>query len=296
MNPREPLSKEIERVASDLVDRALEHIRDFESDPDTSVHELRKRLKEQRAVVRMARGELGERGYRMENVRLRDAGRLLSPARDSAVLIETLKTLRDRPDARGVNRELDALRDRLAEEYDAEMRRLVSGNVLADVEMTLSDLGRRIPLWPARREDFSAVRDGLQRVYGNSRQALQDAREDPTDARLHEWRKQTKYLWYSVRMLARAWPPVLNGLAESLHDLSDALGVDHDLAVLSDACRGRLAEACGSILPATSTIIRHRREETRREMWLLGARIFAEEPEEFAGRMKTYWRAGSNEG
>lgn len=293
LHPGERISTEIRRVACDLTDRGLEHIRSFGTDPDIAVHETRKRLKELRALLRIIRSEIGERGYHIENRYLRDTGRLLSPARDAAVLVETLTTLRERADAAQVTQDIDALRTRFVREYNEEMTRLHTNNLPEQIEESLHALMRRIMTWPIRREGFAALEVGLERAYRKSTKGMQRSREKPTDENLHEWRKQTKHLWYQIRMLAPAWPAVLNGLAETLHDLSDALGTDHDLAVLGEACRD--SRRSSSSFPLLPTLIRRRREEVRRNIWLTAARPLAEESEAFVKRMEICWRAATLE-
>ncbi len=58
------------------------------ADADDVVHDLRKRCKRVRALLRLVRDSLGEDVYKSENRVLRDAARGLSPVRDAVVLIE----------------------------------------------------------------------------------------------------------------------------------------------------------------------------------------------------------------
>ena len=50
---------------------------------DQAIHDARKRIKKARAGLRLLRAGMSAREYRRENESLRDAGRLLSPVRDS---------------------------------------------------------------------------------------------------------------------------------------------------------------------------------------------------------------------
>ena len=60
---------------------------------DEAVHEARKSLKKVRAVLRLVRPVVGEKGYRRENTCFRDAGRPLSVARDAQILVQTVEQL-----------------------------------------------------------------------------------------------------------------------------------------------------------------------------------------------------------
>src|SRR5215213_9514882 len=76
----------VRRIARGQLDMSIERLDgDTDEDLGTAVHETRKSLKRLRAIVRVARDELGEEAYRRENVAFRDAGRRLGGARDSQV-------------------------------------------------------------------------------------------------------------------------------------------------------------------------------------------------------------------
>lgn len=77
----EPLPSEIRRVARERLLDAHRRLENKAAEPfDVRVHEARKRTKEVRALLRLARDELGRDTYKRENARLRDAARLLAPA------------------------------------------------------------------------------------------------------------------------------------------------------------------------------------------------------------------------
>ena len=57
------------------------------------MHEARKDMKKLRALLRLARGELGEDTFRRENACFRDAGRELAGVRDADVMLDTLTSL-----------------------------------------------------------------------------------------------------------------------------------------------------------------------------------------------------------
>ena len=68
----------LRRLLAERIDRALGALRDETLASETRVHEVRKRMKESRALLRLFRRVLGD-VFSEENRRFRDAGRLLAP-------------------------------------------------------------------------------------------------------------------------------------------------------------------------------------------------------------------------
>ena len=107
---------------------------------------------------------------------------------------------------------------------------------------------------------------------------------------MHEWRKSVKTLWYQMCLLEPTAPSVLVPVIESLDQLGEGLGDDHDLAVLVE----RLAadpHRYGGALHAMRAIEIARGEQAvlRRPAFRIGATIYAEKPKAFAARFERYW-------
>jgi CHAD domain-containing protein len=119
--------------------------------------------------------------------------------------------------------------------------------------------------------------------------------EEPTSEAFHEWRKRVKYHRYHVRMLRDAWPAILDPWREQLHQLSDLLGEDHDLAVLGGTLEryGAFDEAVDR--SAISALIDRRRTELQARAHPLGERLLAEKPGRLVRRLSAYWEAWRRE-
>jgi CHAD domain-containing protein len=283
----EPLGEGLLRIARGRADDALDQLRAADGDPASSVHETRKDMKKLRSVLRIARGGLGEKLYRRENDRFRAAAQALAGARDAHVMLETLDDLEERSSGElGVaelREQLEAERKR--ETADAERK---VGDAIAAIEA-----GRdAISEWPLEGDDWSIVEVGLRRAYGRGRNRFREAAAEPSAEALHEWRKRVKDLWYGLRILAPSWPDVAKPLADEAHELSDLLGDDHDLAVLAAAARERPdAFAGASGREALLDAIAERRSALQRDARSLGARLYADSPKAFVGRLERWWRA-----
>jgi CHAD domain-containing protein len=133
------------------------------------------------------------------------------------------------------------------------------------------------------------VKDGLRRSYKRGRVALKASRRSPTDERLHEWRKRAKDLWYQVRLFKKSWPPVLKAWLDESHALTEALGKDHDYAMLSSTLAERKIVVDSRLRTSLVGRINRQRDELQQTAWTIGDRIYAERPRWFGCRMRGYW-------
>ena len=69
MNPEESLRKNVRRIARNQMEGASKHLSGpYKGSRDEAVHEARKRFKKIRAVLRLVRPVIDEKGYREENI------------------------------------------------------------------------------------------------------------------------------------------------------------------------------------------------------------------------------------
>ena len=97
-----------------------------------------------------------------------------------------------------------------------------------------------------------------------------------------------KNLWYQVRLLEDAAPSVLRPLAASLDGLGEALGDDHDLAVLVSRLESDGTERPDDTRHAIE-LARDQQTELRSRALRLGATIYAEKTPAFVDRLTAYW-------
>jgi CHAD domain-containing protein len=297
-DPATRLSGDVRRVARSRLDDAIEtldHLGEGDgSGTEEAVHDVRKRCKEVRALARLVRVPIGDEFDRF-NVIVRDAADVLAPIRDAQAVLATLDDLRavrnsGEPD-------LDRVRSIQAAAAEQATRDIHSGDARIEcARELLVDARERVKRWQLP-DGFEAIGPGLERSYRRGRRALREAIERPTDELVHEWRKSVKNLWYQTRLLEPAAPSALAQAIEALDHLGEALGDDHDLAVLVE----RLAadpHRYGGALHAIGAIDIARAEQAvlRRPAFRLGATIYAERPKAYVARIEAYWIATVREG
>jgi CHAD domain-containing protein len=285
-------SEGMRRVARGRAERAAERLREAQraDDPAELIHGARKDLKKLRAMARLLRAELGEDGYRAENARWREAGRLLSPSRDAEVKLETLEALRGRfSDAlpAGATAEWVALLEAERERALASARE--GGSTAISAALELVEEGReRIESWPLERDSWRLVGPGLRRAYRRGRRRMRDAAEQPDGEGLHEWRKRVKDLWYQLRILRGATPEPPADCVDLADRLADALGDHHDLTALREDLRARDLPRVPA--PALEAAIAARRAELATAAFDLGEKLYARKPKAFVGEMRAGWK------
>lgn len=287
----EYLAAGLQRVGLEQLDYAIEALSSLRI--DIGIHEARKALRRVRAVLRLVRDPLGDRVYRTENVVLRDAGRLIGGSRDATVMVETVAGLsflyRDllQPGA------FDILRAHLLER-DKLIRRRVAGPRVEEVVVSLVAARDRFAAWPRTTldEGFDEVAGGLTRVYRRGRNRMADAYRLETPEAFHVWRKRVRYLRFQMRLLEGMWPRLQEGIVNDLAYLADALGAEHDLAELY-----RLLEEEPEMLPDENArhllqgLLLRNRARLQAAAQPVGARLYAEEPDDFVRRLGVYWEA-----
>src|SRR5262249_7670782 len=122
------------------------------------------------------------------------------------------------------------------DERKREVRRRLSGNrgLVANIRSGLRKAEKRARQSPVGHHGWSVLGPGLKRVYRKGRESLGRAQNESSVENLHELRKQAKYLWNDLKILKPAAPPPLGRRIATLDRLGDALGDDHDRAVLRD--------------------------------------------------------------
>ena len=293
---KKSVQKSIQKIAREQIDRAIAEINDPQLDRHAAVHQVRKRCKKIRGLVRLVRPQF-EGVYDCENAWYRDAARDLSYVRDAQSIVETFDKLMghfedqiDREAFSPIRQQLTERRTKVAEDEVGLHERL-------DEFLDRMHRGReRIAGWQLRDDGFDAVSGGLTKTYARGRAAMKKAYDRPSTESFHEWRKRAKYHWHHMRLLRRVWEEAMRARRNAADLLSDYLGDDHDLSVLRETLADRPDQFGGkNTIQAAIGLIDRRQVELRTKAKTLGERLFAERPKRFAARLHRYWQAWRNE-
>ncbi|MBW6418669.1 CHAD domain-containing protein [Celeribacter sp. PS-C1] len=277
------MTQAFRRISQDRLGRA---IKSCEADTlearMTAVHDIRKRLKEIRGLLRLVGPDFD--GYKQMDRRLRDIGRQLSDLRDIKVRCDTLGQLSN----------YVALSDdhiTLYLNHLAQTRDTAYGNAgdpLSNVAQELNKMLKSSADWHLRHKGRKALFPGLSATYKAAYDTMERARETREPEDFHTWRKHVKYHFFHARLLAPIWPDAMEAQVKAAESLGELLGKHHDLIVLSHEARSAgLNEAAVKTLEAglKAQIATH-----EKQAFLDGARLFADTPEALTHRWSVWYR------
>ncbi|MEN8113894.1 MAG: CHAD domain-containing protein [Actinomycetota bacterium] len=256
--------------------RRLEQLIDGLADPediDETVHTTRKGIKRLRSYLRLARKSIGTTTYRVENGALRDTARLLAPARDAFVLIETASGLAANEDVINV----------LANRHREALAELESGGRIQS-RRRLEAIAARWRITVSSSPDAASIGAGLRRTYRRGLVDFERVSATASDEAFHGWRRRTKYLRYQLEALG-APKKLISGY---LH-LGDDLGLEHDHTVLLSVC-----EECSGF-PGFDKVAQRAVEQQgalRERAFERGAVLFSDEPGSFQRTVETALHLG----
>jgi CHAD domain-containing protein len=284
----EPVEKGFRRIAREQVEAALAELAAEEIKP-TGVHECRKALKRLRALIRLAGPAIGDGKARRQIKALGEIAGLLSERRDQAVMLQTLGKLAadGGPAAADL---LAPLRAHLVGRSGEEAEPLDRVRA-AQARLRLLREAKKLSHTRFRRRGFAALEGGLQKCYRQGRKALKDAYNEPTDEAFHSLRKAVQWHWRQMSLLARAWPEEFAVRVAAARELSQMLGDDHDLALLTGAAIS-VEDLSEESKEAIVALCQRRQRHLRAAAEHRASRLFAETPKAFIKRMRAYWQFG----
>jgi hypothetical protein len=290
LSPAEPVTEGFRRIVLEKIADADRQLNDRAVSISERVHAARKRFKEIRGSLRLARHLLGDRQFALENRWFRDAARSLAPLRDAQAALDSFEKFSpflQKEAGRSATRSLGKL---LRSHASAHPSRDELDMVFDDVRARLAIARRRAEQWKFERDDVELIAPGVKKIYSAARNMLRDLADDPSERAVHEWRKRVKDHWYHTMILRHAWPEELAPRMELLDELSHVLGDHHDLAVIRQSIEEHVTEFRGEVAGARLLdAITTRQRQIEQEARGLGSRIFSMKPGRFSAVSTEGW-------
>ena len=277
------VEKAIRRIAAEQVEKAIATI-DEEIDQATAVHDVRKRCKELRGLLRLVRPSL--EAYADENAEFRDIGRLLGGVREVQVLEDTFAKVAQRcPQIE------PPVQHHFVRALHARHPGPPASERLGETRERLAGARSRITGWTLAADDWAALGPGLMHTLIHARAALERIGGSHAPGLHHELRKQVKYHWHHLRLLRPLAPNKFKRRAELASELGDRLGDQHDLATLEAALRGdRAAIGSEHEAEALEAVARHERVSLEEQSLRLARQLLEEGAESLTEQFGAQWK------
>ena len=280
----------VRRIAVGQIDKAIAELDDPSMDARLTVHQVRKRCKKVRGLVRLVRPAFP--AYREENDTYRDAARTLSFLRDTEALIETYDRITGLYEDQIDRQAFASIRRRLTlRQQEAEARADI-GERLEAFREEMVDAKVRALRWTLKEDGADALEGGVAATYGRARKAMKAARRKRSAEAFHAWRKHIKYHGFHARLLVPVWEGPMVAHHAAADALGKTLGAHHDLDVFAQAlddepdAYGRPAD-----IEVFKALMDRQRKGLEADAFDIGARLLCEPADALAERWVAYWRA-----
>lgn len=282
------IPKEIIRISSVIIDETISRIIQKETDNDTLVHDLRKSVKNLRALLKLLRKETGTEFFKKNNFALRDLNRRSAAIRNYSALIKLVQSISEKYEKTLITESLNLLLLRLQSDFK-EVQRITNYDALFRYYQTkLEKYKSELNNLEINESRFASIKAGITRIYSDGIKSFEIAIENPQEKTLHEWRKNVKDLYYCSVTLIPFWNPVLKSFIKELKVLSDMLGELHDYYELTHYIQSLIDNPYD--FSKIFSLIKSNQTYLIESSFQLGKKIFAESGEQFSERIKTYYK------
>ncbi len=287
LRKRESISDGTKRILQEQTGAIISALSDRGGDLDARIHDVRKRLKRVRAVLRLVTLKLDADALDVHDSVLRGVGRKLAPARDATVILARFEELAVHFTGGAIER----IRELLADSLKHAKRKLLTPEKLAVLAGEIRSVAGTLARVGTVEEGWPAVERGLSDGYRTARKHVRAAFADPEVDSLHECRRHAKWFWEQLRMVRRALSKPLVRMLPRLEKFTDILGRYHDFYMLQMS----LNEAAAHGLEVAKFPALHKRINSEMGKCLKRARrlstgAFVLRPKAMIARIHTGWK------
>ena len=272
------VAAQIRHIACEQNSKAIAELDDESVSQARKVHQVRKRCKKLRGLIRLVRPALGKM-YQTENDWFRDTAQPLSGLRDAKTMRDTYDSVTDTFKDQVKRESFKTIRRRLT----IRCKKLVEANngdeLLNLTRERFAEAQRRVQSWQFGETGFAALKGGFRKSYSQAVTALEQAISHPTAEQFHEFRKRVKSHQFHCLLLRDLSRKPMRERIDEAERLCELLGDDHDLIVLSDSIDASPDEfGSKKNVGAFRSLLGQRSRQLRKQIEKLGFRLFSKSP------------------
>jgi CHAD domain-containing protein len=268
--------RDLKPALSGYIKEAETILKSAEYPDEDAVHDVRVLLKKSRSVIKLMAPQLAGEFADREIVALRQAGRMMSIWRNSAVLRKSLKELKKKEPELFLklknNERIAGLLKRPAEiEIAAEQERSKLEEILA----TLKKTGYRLRFEPMSGMNTQLLLKELEASYIRVSNNYLICRNYMKPSKVHEFRKSSKDFLYQLWFFRPLNGPVIKVLEKKLDSLTQNLGRYNDLFQLLKELEYRYEYTANPPeLDELAVIIKEEQDRYLSKVWPVAHNIF----------------------
>lgn len=255
-----------------------------------SIHEARKNVKKLRAILRLARHEIGKEKYSELNTFYSGVGQQVALLRDDTSMVELFENFKENiksPELQKVIQKSIRLTKKKREKEFADFHHnktdLHLNKILSSKTLALKQL-----IIPGNPEVF--ILQSVGKVHSDTIKRMKQAEKEGSNEAYHNWRKQVKYLMFQMMILKNAWPLFFEAYIDELNKLQKLLGSLHDLNILNNyVVEGDLLTLDKKQKEILLNYIYPRRASLKKQVHTIGKQLFAESSPAFSKRLLGIW-------
>ncbi|WP_442506045.1 CHAD domain-containing protein [Novipirellula sp. SH528] len=294
LKQNESVSRSVRRIAREQIEKAIAELDNSSLKQSKKVHQVRKRCKKLRGLVRLVRYSMTDDvPYSRQNAQFREIAKPLSEVRDSKTLLDTYDDLIEQFAEQIRQDAFQSIRHQLAQQRQQQLRHDIDVEKrLAETRGEFNKALKRVRRWRLDAKGLNAWSAGFGETYSRARTAIGAAQSKPSTEAFHEWRKRVKYHSYHCNLLRYLWPAMMQTRQTEAERLGDWLGMHHDLAVLKlRICNSPRDYGSRKITNGFVALIDQRSAQLASHAFSLGERMFAENKKGFLKRHRRYWKS-----
>ncbi len=289
LKKKESVCKAVRRLGRKRIEKALGHLECCER--LDAVHEVRKEIKQLRALLRLVRGAMARSDYRPCAGTLREAAGHLGAARDAHVKVNALTDLTAHFKPELSPHPFEETKRLLSANCRQQQTALSRSGASEKVGRLLKNLSSELGSLRLKAPGWNAIGPGIKRSYRDGRRGYRLAKETGIPEQFHEWRKRVKDLLYQTGLLCRIWPEQMSAAEAELKHLGERLGDDHDLQLLTEpSTMKQFRKLANQELEPLQALVEERQRQLRAQALALGGRFYQEKPSVFCKRLGQYWK------
>jgi len=226
------LNKNVEnqshKVAFSQLKKSIQEIEDNSLSMDNKIHQLRKRCKKMRGLLRIIRPQLKDSSvYNAQNQYFKETAKQFSAIRDKKMLDDTFKKIVVKYNL-DENRYIQILKSIESMIVQSEIS---VQNHFATYRAEYENNKKNIKQYRLKKKNSKALDNGIKKGYKKAKKLKKKAYSTQSDKDFHQWRKWVKYHWYHMRLIKKNEKCVLGPRVKMSGMLADILGGEHDLSV-----------------------------------------------------------------